>query len=104
MPGVRHGGHRLDGRQRTDWHGAFDVAQARRAQEIAARSFQRIGEGVDRLLKDAMKTRMTQPIDCPDAEQLAAWADGAIYGADAEGIESHLADCERCQVVLAAFV
>jgi anti-sigma factor RsiW len=59
---------------------------------------------VDRLLKDAMKTRMTQPGNCPDAEQLAAWADGTIFGAAAEGLESHLADCERCQAVLAAFV
>jgi hypothetical protein len=59
---------------------------------------------VDRLLKDAMKTRMTQPGNCPDAEQLAAWADGTIFGAAAEGIESHLADCERCQAVIAAFV
>jgi len=59
---------------------------------------------VDRLLKDAMKTRMTPPVNCPDAEQLAAWADGTIYGAAALGLESHLADCERCQAVLAAFV
>ena len=59
---------------------------------------------MDRLLKDAMKTRMTQPGNCPDAEQLAAWADGTIFGAAAEGLESHLADCERCQAVLAAFV
>ena len=59
---------------------------------------------MDRLLKNAMTSRMTQPMDHPDAEQLAAWADGAIYGADAEGIESHLADCERCQAVIAAFV
>jgi len=58
---------------------------------------------VDRLLKDTMKSRMTQPTDHPDAEQLAAWAEGAIYGANAEGIEAHLADCDRCQAVLAAF-
>ena len=59
---------------------------------------------MDRLLNDAMKTRMTKPVNCPDAEQLAAWADGSIYGAAAEGIESHLADCDRCQAVIAAFV
>lgn len=59
---------------------------------------------MDRLLRDVMNTRTTQPIEHPDAEQLAAWAEGTIYGAAAEGIESHLADCERCQAVIAAFV
>jgi len=59
---------------------------------------------VDRLLKDAMTMRRTQPGECPDAEKLAAWAEGTIYGADAEPIEAHVADCQRCQSVIAAFV
>jgi hypothetical protein len=59
---------------------------------------------VDRLLNDIMKTRGSAPGgDCPDAEKLSAWADGTLYGADADGIEAHLADCERCQAVLTAF-
>ena len=60
---------------------------------------------MDRLLNDIMKSRGSDPNgECPDAEQLAAWADGTIYGADADRIEAHLADCARCQAVLATFV
>lgn len=58
---------------------------------------------MDRLLKDAMTTRQTPLGQCPDAETLAAWADGTIYGAEADALESHLADCQRCQAVLATF-
>ena len=62
---------------------------------------------MDRLLKlnrDAMTTRHSAPLgQCPDAETLAAWADGTIYGAEADGLEAHLADCQRCQAVLATF-
>lgn len=57
---------------------------------------------MDRLLKDAMTTRRPTPLgQCPDAEVLAAWADGTIYGAEADGLEAHLADCQRCQAILA---
>src|SRR4051812_13231963 len=50
-----------------------------------------------------MKTRRTADDRCPDAELIAAWADGTLYGAAAESLEAHLADCERCQAVLATF-
>jgi hypothetical protein len=41
---------------------------------------------------------------CIDAELMAAWADGGLPAADAERVELHLSNCERCQEVLAAFM
>jgi outer membrane biosynthesis protein TonB len=40
---------------------------------------------------------------CVDAERLAAWTDGGLPPADAALVETHLADCARCQAILAAF-
>ena len=40
---------------------------------------------------------------CVDGETLAAWSSGALAQADALGVEEHLADCARCQAMLAAF-
>jgi hypothetical protein len=39
-----------------------------------------------------------------DAEELAAWSSGTLPTARASRIEAHLADCDRCQSVLAVFV
>ncbi len=59
----------------------------------------------DRLLKAALQPHEAAVSDaCLDAETLSAWADGQLYGQDADGIEAHLADCARCQSMLAAFV
>ncbi len=56
-----------------------------------------------RLLRAALRPRETAAGDaCLDAETLAAWADGELYGQDAVGIETHLADCARCQAMMAA--
>ena len=58
----------------------------------------------DRLLKAALRPH--DPVTdgaCLDAETLAAWADGQLYGQDADRIEAHLADCARCQAMLSAF-
>jgi hypothetical protein len=41
---------------------------------------------------------------CLDAETLAAWADRTLPPTDAERAEAHLASCDRCQHMLAAFV
>jgi hypothetical protein len=41
---------------------------------------------------------------CIDAELMAAWADGGLPADDAERVELHLSNCERCQEVLAAFM
>jgi hypothetical protein len=40
---------------------------------------------------------------CLDAETLAAWAEGTVSGEAAAAIETHLADCARCQSMMAAF-
>jgi tetratricopeptide (TPR) repeat protein len=41
---------------------------------------------------------------CPDAEQLAAYADGLLDPAQRAGVERHLADCADCRAVLAEAV
>ncbi len=38
---------------------------------------------------------------CPDAETMAAWMDGGLDAAAAVLAESHIADCARCQAVVA---
>ena len=47
----------------------------------------------------------TAPGDaCLDAEVLAAWADDALEARERARVETHAADCERCQALLAAMV
>ena len=41
------------------------------------------------------------PDACPDSEQLAVYADGAMGAAECGAIERHLADCADCRTVLA---
>jgi hypothetical protein len=59
-----------------------------------------------RLLAEALKAR-SNPADragssaCPDAEILAAYADHGLAEDEAVRWESHFADCERCQKVIA---
>jgi len=46
-----------------------------------------------------------QPLEpCPDAETLAAWVDGALDGARLASMDAHLADCARCQELVAHVV
>jgi hypothetical protein len=40
---------------------------------------------------------------CVNGETLAAWSSGALAQTDAARVEEHLADCARCQAMLAAF-
>ena len=44
------------------------------------------------------------PGTCVDGEMLAAWSSGALHPADGARVEEHVADCVRCQSMLAAFV
>jgi len=41
---------------------------------------------------------------CLEAETLAAWHEGTLSAAEVAAVDSHLADCDRCQALLAAFV
>jgi hypothetical protein len=41
---------------------------------------------------------------CVDGETLAAWVEGTLPVSSAATVEQHLADCARCQALLAAFV
>jgi outer membrane biosynthesis protein TonB len=41
---------------------------------------------------------------CLDAETMAAWVDRALPAAEAAAAEAHVADCARCQAVLAVLV
>ena len=41
---------------------------------------------------------------CPDAETLAALADNTLVPAVRREIETHVADCDRCQMLAAALV
>ena len=58
----------------------------------------------DPRLQRALRERLAAPRgDCPDPERVAAWSEGALAPADAAALETHLADCSRCQAVIASF-
>ena len=58
----------------------------------------------DRLLRDALhdSASATPSPMCVDADALAAWADGAMTGAERAAFEIHAAGCARCQALVAA--
>jgi len=41
-------------------------------------------------------------VNCLDAETLAAWVDGGLKGAALEDVRTHVAGCDRCQMLLGA--
>lgn len=41
-------------------------------------------------------------MNCLDAETLAAWMDGGLKGAALEDVQTHVAGCERCQMLVGA--
>lgn len=61
-------------------------------------------ESVGRLLGQALRRRDTanSPDDCPGADTLAAWSDGALTAGERASVEAHAADCASCQAQLAA--
>src|SRR3954470_19222333 len=66
-------------------------------------------EAVERLLQASLRGKGVGgelvhgggPVECPDGETLAAWADGGLSPGALASVESHLAACARCQAVLA---
>lgn len=58
---------------------------------------------VERLLRQSLKAPQRGVTDsCLDAETIAAWADGGLFGAALEIAQSHVADCARCQALAGA--
>ena len=58
---------------------------------------------LDPLLRDALSARTPDggAAHCLDADGLAAWVDGTLTADKRRTSEAHLADCERCQMLLA---
>jgi photosynthesis system II assembly factor YCF48-like protein len=59
---------------------------------------------MDKLLREAFGARAgtVPPTPCLDAETAAALADGTLPARERSGADSHVADCLRCQAMLAA--
>ncbi len=56
---------------------------------------------VDSLLRRTLGETPVDTRQCPDAETLAAWMDGALNGAPLQSTETHVAGCARCQAITA---
>jgi hypothetical protein len=58
---------------------------------------------IDHLLREALNARAaaTPSTSCLDAETAAALADGTLSAHERSGAEAHVADCARCQALLA---
>ncbi|HET9469410.1 MAG TPA: zf-HC2 domain-containing protein [Vicinamibacterales bacterium] len=57
----------------------------------------------DRWLGNSLRQAATPPSEgCPDAETLAAWADGGLNAQAAAAVELHASSCARCMAVAAA--
>lgn len=63
-------------------------------------------KSLDRLLRETLRER-TAPnpaTSCLDAETVAGWFDNTLGARDRTAAEAHVADCVRCQALLAAMV
>ena len=59
-------------------------------------------EPLDAVLRGAMRGRPgPETPECADANALAAYSDRSLASAERERLETHFADCMRCQVLLA---
>jgi hypothetical protein len=59
---------------------------------------------IDDMLRQSFRARGgagAADSSCPDAETLAAWADGSLSTSTLATVEAHLSDCSRCQRVVA---
>lgn len=60
------------------------------------------GEQLDTILRRAMRAEPGPATpECADATSLAAYSDRSLAAAERERLETHFADCMRCQLVLA---
>ena len=61
-------------------------------------------KSIERLLRRPLSSDRQAPDHCPDAETLAALADDTLTAPARRDLESHVADCHRCQALTAAMV
>jgi hypothetical protein len=62
----------------------------------------RNNDPLDAVLRHAMRERPGPATpECADAESLAAYSDRSLASAERERLETHFADCMRCQLMLA---
>jgi hypothetical protein len=62
-------------------------------------------QAIDRLLRQSLSAPVPETTaSCLDPETLAAWAEGGLSGRELELAQSHVADCARCQNILAVLV
>ena len=62
-------------------------------------------QSVDHVLRRVLAARAQSPQSpCVDGETLAAWTSGALRPEQAADVERHVADCARCQAMMAVFV
>jgi hypothetical protein len=59
---------------------------------------------IEKLLRETRAAAPVSPVDCPDAETLAAMADDTLPARMLREIEAHVAGCHRCQDLTAAMV
>jgi hypothetical protein len=58
---------------------------------------------IERMLRGGAGAVAGANAACVDGETLAAWSSGALGRTEALQVEEHVADCARCQAMLAAF-
>lgn len=58
---------------------------------------------LDRLLPTALRSGRAAD-DCPDAEQLAAFAERTLAAREADAVERHASNCARCTAVLSTLI
>src|SRR4030095_13587022 len=62
-------------------------------------------QSIDHLLKTTLRADTAQAsAECLDGESLAAWSEGTLSSETSQQVEVHLADCARCQALVATFV
>ena len=60
---------------------------------------------IERLLRSRLPSEhKALDVDCPDAETLAGLADDTLIAVARHEVEAHVADCHRCQMLMAAMV
>ena len=61
---------------------------------------------IERMLAKALRAQTSARAtgDCLDAETIAAWVDDALPARERAAAQAHVADCERCQALVAAAI